>query len=441
MVTQNRTRSYYLLLFLVCSALLTAQCGPASDTPRPADVAAGTIRWQTWEMTSQAEETLIEQFQETYPQVEFERKGMNDSLADVLDETPPPDLFNTDAGQDLDAMIRQNRVADVTEIWSQSGLLEQVPASLQGLTARDGKQFYVPFGFGWVGIYYNKQIFADYGLTPPETWDEFLQICATLRANGETPLAVSANEPWSTYLWFEYLNLRLNGPDFHKGLLTGREHYDDLRVRTVLETWQSLFTNDYYVENPQLLGGMDMIAALVRNERASDLTREKAVMTLTETYNSSQLPQLFLDELGFFRFPIVDPDIPVAEVVYPFGYGVPVGADHIPQAMAFLTHMSTPAAQIIIAQEGIFSGVTYAPMRRDVDKSLLRADQQQALVMLEETAVAVPHMWLALPGTVWGGMSYEFTRFVRKPHDIEIFMEQAEAARQRGVASGQLTQE
>ncbi|MEZ4615431.1 MAG: hypothetical protein R2867_07940 [Caldilineaceae bacterium] len=165
------------------------------------------------------------------------------------------------------------------------------------------------------------------------------------------------------------------------------------------------------------------------------------MMALTETYNSSQLPQLFLDELGFFRFPIVNPDIPVAEVVYPFGYGVPIGADHIPQAMAFLTYLSTPEAQVIIAQEGIFSGVTYAPVRRDVDVSLLRTDQQQALAMLDETAVVVPHMWLALPGTVWGGMEYEFTRFVRAPHDVDIFMQQAEEARQRGVASGQLTQE
>ncbi|MCB0187778.1 MAG: carbohydrate ABC transporter substrate-binding protein, partial [Caldilineaceae bacterium] len=414
------------LLFLICSALLTAQCGPAGNDSRPAEVAAGTIRWRTWEMSSQAETTLIEQFRELYPQVEFERKGMNGALTDIFGETPLPDLFNSDAGQELDALIRQNRVADATEIWIKSGLQEQIPASLKQLTERDGKQFYVPFGFGWVGIYYNKQVFADYGLTPPATWEEFLQICDTLRANGETPLAISANEPWSNYLWFEYLNLRLNGPDFHRGLLTGRERYDDPRVRTVLETWQSLFTNDYYVENPQLLGGMDMIAALVRNERARDLTREKAVMALTETYNSSQLPQLFLDELGFFRFPIVNPDIPVAEVVYPFGYGVPIGADHIPQAMAFLTYLSTPEAQVIIAQEGIFSGVTYAPVRRDVDMSLLRTDQQQALAMLDETAVAVPHMWLALPGTVWGGISYEFTRFVREPHDVEIFMEQAE---------------
>ncbi len=438
---QQRNYSHRLLLLLVSSLLLIAQCSSRSGEPKPADIPAGTIHWQTWEMSSQAEATLIEQFHERYPQVAFDRKMMVGTVADALDETPLPDLFNTDAGEDLDQLIRQNLVVDVTELWSQSGLHEQVPMSLQQLTARDGKQFYVPFGFGWVGIYYNKEIFADLGLTPPTTWDEFLAICDALRAAGETPLAISGSEPWVTYLWFEYLNLRMNGPEFHRGLLTGRERFDDPRIRAVLETWQSLLLNGYFVENPQYLSGTESVSALVRNERARDLTREKAVMALNEAYSSSQLPQLFLEELGFFRFPIVDPEIPTVEVIYTFGYGVPLGADQIPQAMAFLSHLSTPAAQAIIAQESIFSGVTYAPVRRDVDHALLRADQQQAMAMIDETAETVPHMWLALPGTVWGSMEYEFTRFVRAPHDIDLFMQQAEKARQQGVANGQLTQE
>ena len=158
--TFHYDRRSILIVILLCSLLLTTHCGPARDQQRPAEVDAATVRWRTWEVTSQAEQTLVEQFQETYPQVAFERKSMDGSLADALAETPSPDLFNTDAGQEFHALIRQNRVADVTEIWSQNGLLEQVPMSLQQLTERDGKQFYVPFGFGWVGIYYNKRIAA-----------------------------------------------------------------------------------------------------------------------------------------------------------------------------------------------------------------------------------------------------------------------------------------
>lgn len=154
MRTQQRSpRLVFLWLWLGVVALFTLQCGPAGEAPRPAEVAPATIRWATWEISSRAEALLIEQFREQYPQIEFKRQGLDSPWQTLWQETPLPDLVNMDAGYELDAMIRQNQVADVTELWSQTGLVEQVPASLQKLTERDGKQFYIPFGFGWVGMY------------------------------------------------------------------------------------------------------------------------------------------------------------------------------------------------------------------------------------------------------------------------------------------------
>ena len=40
----------------------------------------------------------------------------------------------------------------------------------------------------WV---YNKAIFEEYGLEPPETWDELLAVCETLQSNGVQPLGIS----------------------------------------------------------------------------------------------------------------------------------------------------------------------------------------------------------------------------------------------------------
>ncbi|MEZ4736560.1 MAG: ABC transporter substrate-binding protein [Caldilineaceae bacterium] len=441
MSKQSRTpRFVSLVLFLSLLSLCTVQCG-AEDAPARPEVAPATVHWVTWDTTSQAEATLVEQFRESYPHVEFKRDSLNSNWQTLLSQSPLPDLVNMDADYEFEMLIRQNRVADLTELWDEAGLLEQVPASLQKLTEQDGKQFYVPFGFGWVGVYYNKGVFAQYNLQPPQTWDEFIAICDTLRANGETPLSIGGSEPWSSYGWFEYMNLRLNGPQFHRDLLRGKEHYDDARVRAVMEQWKLLFDNAYYVENPQLMGGLNAVAALMRNEKARTLTREKAVMVLSDAYNVSQLPTLFLDELAFFRFPTMDANVPAAEAVDLFGYLVPVGADHTPQALAFLAHLSTPAAQAIVAQEGLFSSVTYAPARADVDLEQLRFDQRQALELLQATDEAVPQMWLALPDEVWGMMTYEFSRFVREPHDIEIFMQRLEEIRQKAVASGKLSGE
>jgi multiple sugar transport system substrate-binding protein/raffinose/stachyose/melibiose transport system substrate-binding protein len=437
MITHKVQATIGLLLVLV---LLLVACGPEETGSKPAEVAPATVHWATWEVNSDAERILIEQFREQYPQVDFKRSELNFRWRDLLDQTPLPDLMNMDIDYAFDQMLAQDQLADLTELWEESGLFAQMPASLQKLSERNGKQFFVPFGFGWVGFYYNKAIFAQYDLQPPQSWTEFLQVCETLLANGERPLAISGNDAWSNYEWFEYLNLRLNGPTFHRDLLRGKERYDDPRVRIVAETWKSLFDKGYFVENPQVLGGLTALTTLVRKDDKLKLTSEEAVMALSDAYNASQLPAPFMVELGFFRFPLMDEGQPRAEAVNLFGYVVPVGADHIPQALAFLQHLSTPASQEVVAQSALFSSVTYAPVRVDVDMARLRFDQSKAITMLQETEETVPFFWLALPRETWGMMSFSFEQFVRK-RDVELFLGKLETARQQGVDKGLLAVE
>jgi multiple sugar transport system substrate-binding protein/raffinose/stachyose/melibiose transport system substrate-binding protein len=426
------------LLFVI--ALLFTSCGPEDQASAPAEVAPATVRWITWDRSSQAEALLIDQFHKQYPHVEFKREEVDYRWRDLFTQTPPPDLLNMDVNYDFGQMIEQNQLADLSELWDQTGLLTQVPASLQKLSEHNGKQFYVPFGFGWVGFYYNKAIFAQYNLQPPQSWEEFMQICDTLRTNGEIPLSIAGSEPWSSYEWFEYLDLRLNGPTFHQGLLSGKEHFNDARVRHVAEIWKSLFDKEYYVQDAQLLGGLNALTALVRTDKAFKLTGEKAVMALSDAYNASQMPGPFMNELGFFRFPSMDASVPKAEAIDPFGYVMPVGAEHIPQTLAFLRQLSTPEGQALVAQAGLYSSVTYAPARSDVDLTRLRFDQSQAVEMLKATDEAVPLMWLALPETMWGMMTYHFTQFVRE-RDVDKFIASLEEARQKALDQGLLKNE
>lgn len=429
-------RLFFLCLLL---AFTSARCGPSDEESEgggvPVNLAPATVRWITWDNSSQAEQTLMDQFRADNPQIEFQRTTLDSAVRNALKETPPPDLINVDVEYDFDELIRQNQLADLTELWAQTGLHEQVSPPLQRLSERDGKQHYIPFGFGWVGFYYNKQIFATYNLQPPQTWDEFLQLCEMLVINGETPLAIAGNEAWSSYAWFEYIDLRLNGLEFHRDLLQGKERFDDVRVRNTLETWKSLFDQGYFIQEPHLMSGMNTVMTLVRSEKAKALTREKAVMALSDAYTVSQIPALFLNELGFFRFPIMDPAIPTVEIVDAFGYVIPVGADHSSQALAFLAHVSSAKSQAIVAQQGLFSSVTYAPARMDVDPAGLRFDQQGALEIVKTADELVPFMWLTLPDETWGMMSYHFDRFVRM-HEVDPFITKLEEAMQAGKKKG-----
>lgn len=99
----------------------------------------------------------------------------------------------------------------------------------------------------WNPIWYHTDIFAEHGLEPPETWEELLQICDTLHAEGYIPITL-ATSGWAPPMarWFTILNMRLNGPAFHERLMRGEERYDDERVRQALEHWATMIDHNCF---------------------------------------------------------------------------------------------------------------------------------------------------------------------------------------------------
>ena len=59
------------------------------------------------------------------------------------------------------------------------------------------------------------------GLEPPTTWDEFLGVIDAAKEAGKTPITIGTQMPWTAAAWFDYLNMRQNGPEFHISLMDG----------------------------------------------------------------------------------------------------------------------------------------------------------------------------------------------------------------------------
>ncbi len=74
-------------------------------------------------------------------------------------------------------------------------------------TAPDGKMYCITYDLVETAIYYNKDIFAHVGVTPPQTWDEFEQVMRRLRAAGYTPLQMLATlfVDWAIDLFLDQL--------------------------------------------------------------------------------------------------------------------------------------------------------------------------------------------------------------------------------------------
>lgn len=113
------------------------------------------------------------------------------------------------------AYTSSNNLPDLLSVWGQpafidpvinSGYLAElnpddykddkfVAGSMDGFS-KDGKLYGLPRNTDMQVIFYNKQIFADNGLSVPKTMDEFYNICDVLNAEGISPCSMAGQDKW-----------------------------------------------------------------------------------------------------------------------------------------------------------------------------------------------------------------------------------------------------
>jgi multiple sugar transport system substrate-binding protein/raffinose/stachyose/melibiose transport system substrate-binding protein len=285
------------------------------------------------------------------------------------------------------------------------------------MSSVNGKQYFVPSSWYWWAVYYRKDIFEQYGLTAPETWDEFLQVCETLKANGIAPITIGTKYRWTAAAWFDYLNMRVNGPEFHINLMLGKESYDDPRVLKVFtDYWAPLIENGYFIEDP---------AAYSWSEAIPFMLEGNAAMYLMGDFLRDSYPDEDEDKLDFFRFPIIDPNVPIGEDAPTDGFLIAANAQHVEAAKNFIAYLGGVEAQQFFADE-----LGRLPTNMDVDTSGFTPMQQQGLTLIQGADfVAQFYDRDTTPEMADEGMN-GFMQFWDNPGEIEEILAYLETVRQ-----------
>jgi multiple sugar transport system substrate-binding protein len=218
--------------------------------------------------------------------------------------TDPPDVVSWHDGERMAYYAQRGLLEDLSSDWSKNGWSQQY-ASVKEASTYKGKQYAAPLGYDAYGFFYRKDLFEKAGIkSEPKTWDEFLEANKKLKAIGVAPIAVAARDSWTLAAWFDYLNLRINGNEFHQKLMAGEIPYTDPRVKKVYTTWKTLIDDHYFIDNA-LSYDLDSIAPFLASGKAS--------MMLMGTFFSAGLPPSIKPQIGFFRFPVIDANVPMAE--------------------------------------------------------------------------------------------------------------------------------
>ncbi|MBB3320179.1 MULTISPECIES: extracellular solute-binding protein [unclassified Rhizobium] len=288
-----------------------------------------------------AMEELIADFQSKHPDIKvkwnnFDHEGYKSAIRNFL-TADAPDVVAWYAGNRMEPFVKAGLFTDVSDVWQANGLDDQLKSAASAMTI-DGKKWGVPYTYYQWGIYYRADIFKDKGIEPPKDWSELLAASEKLKAAGVTPFAIGTKALWPAGGWFDYLDLRVNGYDFHMKLTSGQVPYTDPKVKAVFEKWSELVKPGYFLENHAALDWQDAIPQFVQGKAAMYLMGNFAVAPMKDG-------GLKEDQIGFLQFPTITEGLPAAEEAPTDTFHIPAAAKNKEDAKTFLAYLATPEAQ------------------------------------------------------------------------------------------------
>ena len=215
-----------LKLALLGTTLLAAATAQAEDV---------TLNIESWRNDDLPiwQETIIPAFEASHPGIKLNftpsaPAEYNAVLNSKLDAGSAGDLITCRPFDASLQLFQKGQLADLTNLDAMANFSD---VAKSGWSTDDGSQtFCVPMASVIHGFIYNKEAFAELGLEPPATVDEFFSVLDKIKEDGTyIPMAMGTNDQWEAAT-MGYQNI---GPNYWKGeegrlaLIAGTEKLTD----------------------------------------------------------------------------------------------------------------------------------------------------------------------------------------------------------------------
>jgi multiple sugar transport system substrate-binding protein len=281
-----------------------AGCGDGEKSGGAAggsEQASGTVTFGSYysdPIPNKALQEVLDQFQTSSGITVDVNTVDNDTFQEQINnylQGTPDDVFTWYAGYRMQFFAQRGLATDISDVWERidANFSDAIKRASTGL---DGKQYLVPFyNYPWVMLY-RKSVFEKNGWEPAATLDDFKALCEEIQTAGMTPIAFGNKEGWPAMGWFDYINLRTNGYDFHMQLMAGEAAWDGTEVKTEFETWRELLP--YHAEG-----------ALGRTwQDAAQTLNKDSAMYLLGTFAGQQFEGQAFEDLDISPFPEIKPE-------------------------------------------------------------------------------------------------------------------------------------
>lgn len=248
---------------------------------------------------------IIREFEEANPNITIktevlENEQYKSKLKVLAASNDLPDIGFTWAAGFMDPYVRGNKFAAVDDLLQDELKGKFVAGTTEGYSF-DGKTYALPVELNIVPVYYNKEIFSEFNLQPPQTLDDLKAIIRTLNNNGITPVTLGGKDGWPASFWYMYLADRIGGPNLMDKAVADQDFTDPSLLEAARQV-QELVNLNTFIKGYNGLSNDEAKVQFMNGKSAMFVTGTWELPDFTTT---TDIAQEFKVNIGYFKFPIV----------------------------------------------------------------------------------------------------------------------------------------
>jgi len=324
----------------VATAALLAACSSTGSTTSTSSTATTVGSNYSDPAPKAAFAAVVAAFHKKYSDTaSLNTVGHNDFQSNINNylQGSPDAVFTWFSGFRMKAYAKSGLTLPLESVWQKIG--SNFSPSIAGAsTADDGKKYLVPWvTYPWA-VFYSKSLFAEKGYQIPKDWAAYKALAAQMQKDSLVPIAFADKDLWPACGTFDYLNMRINGYQFHVDLMAHKESWNQPKVQDVFGHWNEIMP---YTQTGSLGRIWQDAASAIGNKTAG-------MMTIGSDQIGAQLTGAQYDDLDFFAFPEINPDYGQGAVEAPIdGFMMSKKGANDPAAIKFLEFLGSGEAQQI----------------------------------------------------------------------------------------------
>ena len=177
-----------------------------------------------------------------------------------------PDIIGIGGDINYSYYVDADILADVSDYQGMSDIKQSYIDILEALeiTPKDGT-YGVPYVANAAGILYNRDMFEEHGWEIPESWDELIDLCEEIQAEGILPFYFGFRDTWTCLAPWNSLAVGLAPSDTCQQVNAGETTFTD-EYRETAEKCMEMVS--YGPDDPFAYGYNDACTAFARGESA-----------------------------------------------------------------------------------------------------------------------------------------------------------------------------